>query len=209
MTSTSLASTATPPPPPSLNADDYIRTASGNFVSRQATLQGASKVELKGRSWIEAEVLLRGDLANLRVGRYCSIGGGTTIAPPVLLGGGGTSGPSPTPTHAPVSIGSHTTIGNDCRLEAAAIGSYNWIGAGVTLGPRVMLKDAVVVAAGTVIAADTVVPPFTRVSNLPGGVGGCGALQMTPLSPATTPLLQEAALDAYHERVRLVTGSSS
>jgi hypothetical protein len=67
-----------------------------------------------------------------------------------------------------------------------------------------MLKDAVVVAAGTVIAADTVVPPFTRVSSPHGG----GALQMTPLSPAAIPLLQEAALDAYHERVRLVTGAS-
>ena len=35
--------------------DDYIRTASGNFVSRHATLQGAAQVELEERGLLRLE----------------------------------------------------------------------------------------------------------------------------------------------------------
>lgn len=192
-----------------LKSEDYIRTASGNFVARGAILQGAQQVELKGRTWVEAGVTLRGDLAPIRVGRYNSIRSGTTIAPPVLnmpSGGGGGNQQQ----HAPVSIGAHTTIGTDCDIQAAAIGSYNVIGDRVILGPRVILKDAVVVTAGTHVPADTVIPPFTRVSSSSSSSPKQQRqLAWIALSPATIPILQESALDAYHERVRLVTGTSA
>ena len=178
--------------------DDYIRTASGNFVSRHATLQGAHQVELKGRSWFETGVTLRGDLAPIRVGRYNAIGTATSIVPPPLLPSNDGNAAASENAHVPVSIGAHTTIGTHCDIQAAAIGSYNCIGNHVTLGPRVILKDAVVVVDGTKIPADTVIPPFTRVS--PGT-----PLELISLSPATIPILQDAALDNYHERVRVAS----
>lgn len=181
------------------NSDDYIRTASGNFVSRQATLQGAQHVELKGRTWVDAGVTLRGDLAAIRVGRYNSIGKNTVVAPPVLM-------PSATePSYSPVSVGAHTTIGSDCDIQAAAIGSYNSIGNNVVLGPRVILKDAVVVVKGTKIPPDTVVPPFTLVKMSDDDDDAAPQLVHIPLSPATIPILQDAALDTYHDRVRLIS----
>lgn len=180
----------------SKRVNKYIRTATGSFVSRHANLKNAEKgIELKGRSWIEDGVTLCGDLAFIRVGRYNLIGVNTTITPPVLVP---SSSESSQQQHSPVSIGAHTSIGSDCDIQAAAIGSYNLIEKNVTLGPRVILKDAVVVAEGTKIPADTVVPPFTRVSQ---GT----PIQMMPLSPSTIPILQDAALDTYHERVRVET----
>ena len=197
--------------------DDYIRTASGNFVSRAATLQGAQRVELKGRSWIEGGVTFRGDLAPIRVGRYVSIHKGTTITPPPLMSSvatttTGVGGNNNSNNHAPVSIGAHTTIGTDCNIQAAAIGSYNSIGDHVVLGPRVILKDAVVVMDGTVVPADTVIPPFTRVSSsLPSSSTSHQPpqLELIPLSPATIPILQDSALDTYYERIGLVAGANA
>lgn len=186
--------------------DDYIRTASGNFVSRHATLQGAQHVELKGRTWVDAGVTLRGDLAPIRVGRYNAIGKNTTIAPPILMP---TSNTAENKKYAPVSVGAHTSIGTDCDIQAAAIGSYNSIGNHVVLGPRVILKDAVVVMEGTKIPADTVVPPFTLVKMAPSDSTTLPPqLVHIPLSPATIPLLQDEALDSYHERVRLTTANA-
>ena len=185
--------------------EDYIRTATGNFVSRAATLEGAQHVELKGRSWIQAGVTFRGDLAPIRVGRYNSIHKGTTIMPPLLTPSTETNG-----NYAPVSIGAHTTIGTDCDIQAAAIGSYNSIGNGVVLGPRVILKDAVVVTDGTVVPADMVIPPFTRVSSTSSSTSHHPPqLELIPLSPATSPILQELALDTYHERIRLMAGANA
>eukprot|EP00977_Amphora_coffeiformis_P019485 scaffold7295_cov167-Amphora_coffeaeformis.AAC.7 len=186
--------------------DDYIRTASGNFVARAATLHGALQVELKGRSWIEAGVTFRGDLAPIRVGRYNSIHKGTTITPPLLI-----PATEANNNYAPVSIGAHTTIGTDCDIQAAAIGSYNSIGNNVILGPRVILKDAVVVMDGTIVPADTVIPPFTRVSSTASSSTSHHPPQLVliPLSPATIPILQESALDTYHERIRFVAGANA
>ena len=181
--------------------EDYIVTASGNFVARGATLQGAQRVELKGRSVVSAGVVLRGDLAAIRVGRYTFIDTGTVITPPAVLPFASAQQQA---AYAPVSVGAHTTLGAQCDIQAAAIGSYNLIGDGVVLGPRVILKDAVVVADDTHIPADTVIPPFTRVSN---NHNNSHQLALIPLSPATIPVLQESALDAYHERVRFLTGA--
>jgi dynactin-5 len=174
--------------------DPYIKTITGNFVSRNADISETRNVEIKGRSWIEEGVVIRGDLARIRMGRYCRISTGTILEPAPATAS--SQGP-----HAPVSIGSHTLIGPNCHIRAAAIGSYCWIGSDVRMGPRVIVRDACVIEKGVVLGDDTVIPPFTRVSTVgpldSSATGEQFSLQMIELPPATIQLLQEESMEAY------------
>jgi dynactin 5 len=173
--------------------DDYIVTsATHNYISRTAVqLMGSHQIELLGRSVVRPGVTIRGDLAWVRIGRFCTLQDQCVVEPPpAALSSVGVPttaiGVEPTSTttittsssildrnnptkqqYIPVSIGSYTTLGRHVHSQAAAIGSFCWIGHGVFLGPRVIVKDGCVIADGVVLAADTTVPPWTRVFLLP------------------------------------------
>ena len=55
------------------NKSEYIETASGNRVSRASVLCGSQNIILNGKNIVQSEAIIRGDLANVRVGRHCII----------------------------------------------------------------------------------------------------------------------------------------
>jgi carbonic anhydrase/acetyltransferase-like protein (isoleucine patch superfamily) len=129
----------------------YIKTTTQNFVSRRAKIEGAKQVELKGRSILQDHVLVRGDLAIVRIGRYCEIDTHTLLEPPLApstMIPSSSSSQEPQPVgvavvvkkRIPMTIGSHTHIGKSCKIHAAAIGSSVWIGDHVTVGQRCIIK---------------------------------------------------------------------
>jgi dynactin-5 len=181
--------TTSPLPPEDPEKEDFIWTAAThNYVSRAADFQGSQQIELRGRSIVQGKVVIRGDLAWVRVGRYTHVRAGSKVQPPPLP-----MTKQQEQQYAPVTIGAHTWIGENVYSEAAAIGSSCWIGNGVRLGPRVLLKDGCVVETGVSIPADTVVPPFTRVSSVDG------RLEWKELPPSITVELQERSRQFYHE----------
>lgn len=96
--------------------DTYIKTTAHNYVSRRAIIDGAKQVEIRGRSIIHEKVKVRGDLSIIKIGRYVEIGPSTLLEP------------SQNPfnqdnKYIPMIIGSHTHIGKECTIQAAAIGS--------------------------------------------------------------------------------------
>lgn len=160
----------------------YIKTTTHNFVSRKAIIDGARQVEIKGRSILHDGVRVRGDLAIVRIGRYCQVDSESVLEP--------SSHPLDSTKYIPMVIGSHTHIGTGCNIKAAAIGSMVWIGNGVTLGPRVIIKDNCIIEDGVELGADTVVPPFTRVSAK-------NPLMPIELPPSMAVRMQEVSLDRY------------
>jgi dynactin-5 len=170
--------------------DVYIQTTSNSFVSRQATIQGSDRVDIKGRSVIEHDCTLEGDKARITIGRFCYIQSGTCIRPAAQPGG--TAG-----DYVPVSIGSHTLIGHDCTIEAAAIGSECWIGNNVKLGKRVIIKDCCVVRDNAEIPNDTVLAPFSRVQAPTRPELQWSFPNYTELSPAVSVYMQERSIELY------------
>ena len=158
-------------------------TTTHNYVSRKATIDGAKQVEIKGRSIIH-DVKIRGDLAIVRIGRYCAIQEGCVLQPPVH--------PLDKSKHIPLVIGSHTHIGSKCQVNAAAIGSMVWVGNEVKLGERCIIKDNCVIESGVEIANDTVVPPFTRIS-------ASQSTDFMELPPSVAVQLQEVSISNYDE----------
>lgn len=186
------------------SASSYIQTSTGNWVSRRAVIENARHVELKGRSIVHADSQFKAadsPTGWIRTGRYCHVGAGTIIQPAVLP-------PHHRDQHVPVTIGSHTIIRKNCHLQAAAVGSYCWIGCSVVLGPRVIVKDCCVIADNVTIPADTVIPPFTRVTVAATGSSSdkqrsTSRLVFRELPPSTAHELQEQSMELYQDFVVL------
>ena len=59
-----------------------FKKASGNRVSRHSVLCGSQNIVLNGKNIVQSEAIIRGDLANVRVGRHCVISSKAVIRPP-------------------------------------------------------------------------------------------------------------------------------
>ncbi|XP_066868224.1 dynactin subunit 5 isoform X1 [Kogia breviceps] len=143
------------------NKFEYIETASGNKVSRQSVLCGSQNIVLNGKTIVMNDCIIRGDLANVRVGRHCVVKSRSVIRPPFKKFSKGVA-------FFPLHIGDHVFIEEDCVVNAAQIGSYVHVGKNCVIGRRCVLKDCCKILDNTVLPPETVVPPFTVFSGCPG-----------------------------------------
>ncbi|VDP94068.1 unnamed protein product [Echinostoma caproni] len=139
----------------------YIETASGNKVSRQSVLCGSQNIVLNGKTIIMSDCIIRGDLANIRIGRHCVISQKAVIRPPFKKFSKGVA-------FFPLHIGDNVFIEEDSIVNAAQIGSYVHIGKNCVIGRRCVLKDACAIMDNTVLPPETVVPPFSVFGGSPG-----------------------------------------
>eukprot|EP00588_Corethron_pennatum_P023946 CAMPEP_0194327524 /NCGR_PEP_ID=MMETSP0171-20130528/41442_1 /TAXON_ID=218684 /ORGANISM="Corethron pennatum, Strain L29A3" /LENGTH=198 /DNA_ID=CAMNT_0039087501 /DNA_START=20 /DNA_END=616 /DNA_ORIENTATION=+ len=146
---------------------EYIPTNNNSFISRHPStkLYGIRNIDCsRGRVAIHHGCVVRGDLGvPVRFGRYACVQSGCVIRPSADDGAAG-----PGRTYNPVAIGSHTTIGENCVVEAVSVGSNVEIGARCVIGARSVIRDNCVVETGSILPPDSVVPPFSRVSGRPG-----------------------------------------
>ncbi|OTA54824.1 trimeric LpxA-like protein [Hypoxylon sp. EC38] len=162
---------------------EYIETDTGNKVSRRAILIGTQHIMLGGKTVIQAEAMIRGDLARttqpasssgaatpgsntaVAIGRYCYLSKGCCLRPPGRIYKGSF-------TFLPLRLGDHVFIGEGTVVQAATIGSHVHIGQGVVVGEFAIIKDYVRILDGTVIPANMVIPSFSIVAGQPGRVVG-------------------------------------
>eukprot|EP00953_Heterococcus_sp_UTEX-ZZ885_P010966 6363-Heterococcus_DN1.PRE.4 len=148
------------------------------------------------QSIVKPGAVMRGDLASIRIGRYCSVGENSIIQPGTRIADDNLQeGVEPVVQYTPVLIGDHTVIGTGCTSEAAAIGCCVVIGDNCKLltaasacvhqsqGSNCIIKDNCCIEEGTVIASGAVVPPFSRVSGQPG--------RIVEDMPESTPLVHK------------------
>jgi dynactin-5 len=143
------------------NKSDFVETASGNKVSRNTVLCGSQNIVINGKSIVREGVIIRGDLANVRIGRQCIIDSKVVIRPPFKKFSKGVA-------FFPLHIGDNVYIGEGSVVNAAVIGSYVYIGKNCVIGRRCVLKDCAMVADNTVLAAETIVPSFAIYKGSPG-----------------------------------------
>ncbi|KAL2758281.1 hypothetical protein ACRALDRAFT_2100545 [Sodiomyces alcalophilus JCM 7366] len=162
---------------------EYIETDTGNKVSRKANLVGTQHIILGGRTVIQPEVMIRGDLTRttpslsstggsappnntaVAIGRYCFLSRGSLLRPPGRVYKG-------VFTYMPLRMGDHVFVGHGSTVQAASIGSHVHIGHGVVVGEFAIIKDYVRVLDGAVIPANMVIPSFSVVGGRPARVVG-------------------------------------
>ncbi|XP_019865310.2 dynactin subunit 5 [Aethina tumida] len=143
------------------NKSDFVETASGNKVCRQTVLCGSQNIVLQGKVIVQSEAIIRGDLANVKTGRYCIISREAVLRPPYKKFSKGVA-------FFPLSMGDNVFVGERSVVNASQVGSYVYIGKNCVIGRRCVLKDCCFIEDNTILAPETVVPPFTRVSGSPG-----------------------------------------
>ncbi|XP_077489849.1 dynactin 5, p25 subunit isoform X2 [Amblyomma americanum] len=166
------------------NKQDYIETASGNKVSRNSVLCGSHNIVLNGKTIIQSESIIRGDLANVRIGRHCVISSRSVIRPPFKKFSKGVA-------FFPLHIGDHVFIGEGTVVNAGHVGSFVYIGKNCVIGRRSVLKDCCMIEDNTVLAPETVVPAFAVFSGSPGLFAG-------ELPECTQDLMTDFTKAYYH-----------
>ncbi|PBP20438.1 dynactin [Diplocarpon rosae] len=158
---------------------EYIETDTGNKVSRRSQIIGTTNIILGGKTVIQAEVIIRGDLLRtfpasnpsekhgsavaVAIGRYCFFSRGCELRPPGKLYKGQFS-------HYPLKIADHVFVGAGSIIEAALIGSHVNIGSNCVVGKFTIIKDYVKIRDGTVVPPNMVIPSFSVVAGRPGRV---------------------------------------
>ncbi|RPB22645.1 trimeric LpxA-like protein [Terfezia boudieri ATCC MYA-4762] len=156
---------------------EYIETDTGNKVSRKSNIVGSQNIILGGKTIIQAECTIRGDLrrtipsssssssnsANvaIAIGRYCFLSRASILRPPCRILKGQFS-------YHPMKIGDHVFVGEGSVVEAAVVGNWVKIGKDCVIGKFSIIKDCVRIEDGTVIAPNAVIPSFSLVRGRPG-----------------------------------------
>ncbi|KAI9644100.1 hypothetical protein NHQ30_007452 [Ciborinia camelliae] len=138
---------------------EYIETDTGNKVSRRSQIIGTTNIILGGKTVIQAEVIIRGDLLR-------TIPPGEKAGSPVAVAIGRTF------SYFPLKIGDHVFVGSGSIIEAAMLGNHVHIGANSVVGKFVIVKDFVKILEGTVVPPGMVIPSFSVVGGVPGRVVG-------------------------------------
>lgn len=120
---------------------------------------------LNGKTIIQSNCVIRGDLASVKIGRHCVISSRSIIRPPFkrYLKGYAFFG---------MQIGDHVYIGENSIINASAVGSYVHIGKNCVIGRHSILKSCCAIADNTILPPGTIVPCFSVVSGSPGLVSG-------------------------------------
>ncbi|KAB5525677.1 trimeric LpxA-like protein [Coniochaeta sp. 2T2.1] len=164
---------------------EYIETDTGNKVARKANLVGTQNIMLGGKTVIQPEAMIRGDLTRTQVattsssgapaapgsntavsiGRYCFLDRGCCLRPPSRMYKGQF-------TYLPLRMGDHVYVGPGSVIQAASIGSHVHIGKGVVIGEMAIIKDYSRILDDTVVPPHMVIPSFSIVAGRPARVIG-------------------------------------
>jgi len=130
------------------------RVAADAFVDQSAQVIG--DVEIGAESSVWMNVVMRGDVNTIRVGRRTNIQDGTVVH--VM-----------NRTH-PTTIGDEVTVGHGAIVHGCSIADRVLIGMGAILLNGVSVGADSIVAAGTLLPEGTAVPPRSLVMGSPGKV---------------------------------------
>ncbi|EEH42066.1 dynactin subunit 5 [Paracoccidioides lutzii Pb01] len=175
--------------PPKSTKGEYIETDTGNKVSRRSQVHGTQHIILGGKTVIQADVCIRGDLFRhqsdhptsnsssssnptpaspavaVSIGRYTYLSRSCLLRPPSRLHRG---------VHSffPLKMGDHVFVGEKAVVEAATVGNHVHIGKEAVIGSMAILKDFVVVLDGAVVPPGMVVPSWCVVGGRPARIVG-------------------------------------
>lgn len=129
----------------SVDKKNYPRLLQSEWIAPNATILG--NVETGKYSSLYHGVIIRGDTANITIGKNTQIQDNTQIL--------NTDINNP---YKDIMIGEDVVIGVNCYIDGATIEDGAFIGNGVSLHQNSIVKAGAMVAAGSVVQPNTTVP---------------------------------------------------
>ncbi|KAI9105714.1 dynactin, subunit p25 [Phlyctochytrium arcticum] len=141
---------------------EYIETDTGNRVSRKSVICGSQNIVLGGKTIIQPDSIIRGDLRRagrghavvVAIGSYCLLKEKCALRPPYKQY-------KAVFNYFPMKIGDHCVVGEDSIVEAAQIGNHVEIGRNCVIGKFAIIKDCCKILDNTVIAPNSIIPSFS------------------------------------------------
>jgi carbonic anhydrase/acetyltransferase-like protein (isoleucine patch superfamily) len=124
------------------------------YVDESAQVIGDVTIGAESSVWMN--VVMRGDVHRIRMGRRSNVQDGTIVH--VMRD-----------TH-PTTIGDDVTIGHGAIIHGCTIGSRVLIGMGSIVLNGAVIGDDVIVAAGSLVTEGAVIPPRSLVMGRPAAV---------------------------------------
>lgn len=152
---------------------EWIETASGNRISKQAHIYGSDHILIAGNTTVSAQVELKGDVrivegkTSIQIGKFVYLGENVRVVPPFLGNKMSSSKGIEVAVHKICKIGSYTMIGEDSVIKASNVGSRVMIGKGCTLQDSCVIHDCVVIKDNSYIPEHFNIPPFSLVFPQP------------------------------------------
>ena len=128
----------------------FPRVAESVFVAGTADLIG--DVEIADNASIWFQVVLRGDIGPIRVGRHSNIQDGSVLH---------------SVTGVPVNVGEWVTVGHRAILHGCTVEDHCLIGMGAIVLNGAHVGAGSIVAAGALVLEDTVIPPGSLYVGVP------------------------------------------
>jgi carbonic anhydrase/acetyltransferase-like protein (isoleucine patch superfamily) len=126
------------------------RIAASAFVARSADVIGDVTIGENSSVWFQ--VVLRGDVAPIRIGANTNIQDGSIVHGFPNL---------------PVTIGDWVTVGHRAVLHACTVENHCLIGIGAIVLNNARIGEGSIVAAGALVVENTVVPPNSLYLGVP------------------------------------------
>lgn len=128
------------------------------FVHPQATVIG--DVEIGAYSSVWPGAVIRGDFAEIRIGRKTCVVDNAVIHPADIYNGDEIR-------HVPVEIGDHVVVGHLSLIHGATIGDECWIGGNSAILDKARINKNALVGAGGVVLENSEVSSGTIVVGIP------------------------------------------
>ncbi len=129
------------------------KIAEDAFVAPNAVIIGDVIIESGASVWFG--VVLRGDVAPIRIGRHSNVQDNTVIH---------------VDQDAPTTLGQHVTIGHGAIVHGCVVESGAQIGMGAIVLSHATIGSGSMVAAGAVVPEGMNVPPHAVVMGVPGRI---------------------------------------
>ncbi len=127
----------------------------GQNVYIAPTAYVGGQVVVGDGSTIMQHVVIRGDIASIRLGRYVNVQDGAVLH---------------TPHNVPLDIGNEVGIGHRAVVHGRRVGDRSLIGIGAIVLDDCEVGSRCLIAAGTVLPPGTVIPDGSVVMGLPGKI---------------------------------------
>lgn len=123
------------------------------FIADSADVLGQVIMGEGSSIWYGAVV--RGDIENIKIGKYTNIQDNATVH---------------TETNIPTELGDYTVVGHNAIIHGCRVGNNCLIGMGAIVLNRAVIGDNSIIAAGSLITEGKIIPPNSLVMGTPGKI---------------------------------------
>lgn len=123
------------------------------FIAESADVMGDVIIGEGSSIWYS--VVVRGDIENIKIGKYTNIQDNSTVH---------------TETDIPTEIGDYTVVGHNAIVHGCKIGDNCLIGMGAIVLNNAVIGDNSIIGAGSLVTEGKVIPPNSLVMGIPGKI---------------------------------------